>query len=115
MFDLAGEEIVEYRDSMRELGFKKAFSWSDPDKSVDSPWVWHDKTPFPWDRVIEAGAKDGQRHAHADHLISAAERVAQSRKMHRRKFDYDSALVKAGSVGRRMVDKIQRAIGELKR
>jgi len=116
VFDLSHEEVIEYRDSMSELGFKKAFSWAseDDDKVIDSPWIWHDKTPFPWDRVMAVG-RPGGRPASADHLLSAAERVARSRKMHRRGFDYDSALVKAGTAGRRIVDKIQRALGELRR
>lgn len=115
VFDLAETEVVEYRDAMSELGFKKAFSWDSDDKIIDSPWTWHDKTAFPWDRVIASGSKQGTRHASADQLLSAAERVARSRAMHRRQFDYDSALAKAGSVGRTIVDKVQRALGELRR
>lgn len=138
VFDFGGDEIVEYRDSMSEHGFKKAFSWKpddgpykpkrrrdakgkfakedDDDDDFATPWTWHDKTPFPWDDVIEKGARAGGRHAHADHLMTAAERVARSRSKHgmkRRTFDYDAALTKAGSVGRAIVDKVQRAIGEL--
>lgn len=118
VFDLGGDEAVEYRDSMSEKGFKKAFSRTDKkgkDDKYATPWTWHDKTPFPWDRVIEAGSRDGGRFASADSLMSAAERVARSRSMHRRKFDYDSALTKAGSVGSQIVNKLQRAIKELGR
>ena len=136
MFDLGENEITEYRDSMSEMGFKKSFSWTsevdtfvprsrddkgryikddDDDNKYATPWTWHDKTPFPWDAVIDLGAKPGQRYAHADMLESAAERVAQSRRLHRRKFNYDAALSRAGSAGRAIVDKIQRAVGELRR
>lgn len=112
MFDLTETEIVEYRDSMSELGFKKSFSW--PTDTGDK-WTWHDKTPFPWDVVIDLGAKDGRKFPHADALESAAERVARSRRLHKRTFNYDAALAKAGSAGRAIVDKIQRAVGELRR
>ena len=138
MFDLAETEIVEYRDSMSEMGFKKSFSWTaetddfaprkrddrgrfakdgddDDDNKFATPWTWHDKTPFPWDVVIELGGKDGRKFAHADHLESAAERVARSRNLHRRRFNYDGALARAGSAGKAIVDKIQRAVGELRR
>lgn len=114
VFDLS-DEIVEYRDAMSELGFKKAFSWTEDDKIIDSPWTWHDKTPFPWDTVIASGSRQGGRPASADHLMSAAEKVARSRDMHRRAFDYDSALMRAGATGRKIVDKVQRALGELRR
>lgn len=114
VFDLV-DEVIEYRDAMSELGFKKAFSWADADKIVDSPWIWHDKSPFPWDRVIASGSRQGGRHASADHLLTAAEKVAKHRGMHQRKFDYDSALAKAGNVGKSIVDKVQRALGELRR
>jgi len=108
------DEIIEYRDSMSVHGFKKAFSYdASDDDSIR--WTWHDKTPFPWDRVIEQGARAGGRHAHADHLMSAAERVAKSRSLHRRKFDYNSALTRAGSIGAAIVDKVQRAIRELRK
>jgi hypothetical protein len=120
VFDLADVEVIEYRDSMSELGFKKAFSYvADADDDDDdgddfaTPWTWHDKTPFPWDRVIAMGGRDGGRPASAEHVLNAAEKVARSRNMHRRKFNYDSALAKAGSLGGRIVGKIQRAIGEL--
>lgn len=118
VFDLAGPDPIEYRDSMHEGAFKKAFSWTDHDDDDDGdyalPWTWHDKTPFPWERVLESGIKAGARAPSADHIFSAAERVALSRKMKRRDFDYQSALTKAGNVGKTIVDKVQRAILELR-
>ena len=112
VFDLAaGPEVIEYRDSMSIKGFEIAFSW--PNK-LDEKWTWHDKTDFPWDKVIKAGAQSGGRHASADQLLSAAARVAKSRKMRGEAFDYNEAKSKAGDLGNAIIDKIQRAIEELR-
>lgn len=84
VFDMGSDDVVEYRDSMKEKDFKKHFSWNPKAKKKDLDaikWTWHDKTPFPWDRVIADGARDGVRHPHADNLLSAAEKVASSRKL----------------------------------
>lgn len=81
VFDIADEDNpLEYRDSMLVKDFKQAYSW-DPKKKDSIRWTWHDKTAFPWEKVIEIGAKDGVRYPSATQLISAAERVAQSRKL----------------------------------
>lgn len=69
---------IEYRDAMKEKDFKKTYSWKPGKKDK---WIWHDKTAFPWDKVIELGAKDGVRYPSADRLLSAAARVAESRNL----------------------------------
>ena len=73
MFDLDKDPIVEYRDAMSEKGFKERFSHPNTDKLE---WTWHDKTEFPWDRVMDdfpAGEKTS-----AVATLTAAARVAQS-------------------------------------
>jgi hypothetical protein len=67
---------VEYRDAMPEAGFKARFSWK-PGQPQGEKWTWHDKTPFPWDRVMR-DFPSGARRPSADEEMSAAERVAQS-------------------------------------
>jgi hypothetical protein len=59
IFDMAKEPPIEYRDAMPEVSFKKTFSW-DP-KSANEKWARHDKTPFPWEKIIDSGIKDGER------------------------------------------------------
>ena len=85
IFDMSDDDdIVEYRDSMKEKAFKKHFTWradADDDDLAQIKWTWHDKTPFPWDRVIAEGAKDGPRYTHADKQLSAAAKVARSREL----------------------------------
>ncbi len=81
MFDLKNH--TQYRDAMPEASFKRTFTW-DPSKTTSEKWTWHDKTPFPWDRVIRAGFRDGEDFPSADHLAAASERVQASRRRHRR-------------------------------
>lgn len=104
-------DIVEYRDAMKEKAFKKHFSWkpeADDDEELEGiKWTWHDKTPFPWDRVIAEGAKDGPRFTHADQLLSAAEKVARSRELRGVPLDVDS---KSHLVDKTQGKKIAKAI-----
>lgn len=106
MFDLLEDPIIEYRDAMAEGGFKKSFSW--PSDTGDK-WTWHDKTLFPWDRIMEK-TPPGSRYASADDQMTAAQRVARHRKLHGKRFDYSRVT----GVGARIRDKVQRAIGELR-
>lgn len=117
IFDMSQNPIVEYRDAMPEKGFKESFSFGNKNTKVDSGWVFHDKTPFPWDKVMSAGAKDGVRYASADAQLNAAQRVAESMKLRRNVFDENKwahLSEKVGRKGRMIIDKIQRAVGELR-
>lgn len=79
MFDLAKDPIIEYRDSMNLKAFEKSFTWNSSKKNkVAEKWVWHDKTPFPWNRIIKDGAQDGVKIASAAGMMTAAGRVAES-------------------------------------
>jgi len=74
VFDLAPDPPVEYRDAMPEKGFKTQYSWPN---AAGIQWTWHDKTPFPWDRVM-ASFPAGQKHVSAEAQMTAAQRVAES-------------------------------------
>lgn len=101
MFDAAFDPVVEYRDAMPEAEFKTVFSWKanrtavkgKPSDKVPATiqWTWHDKTEFPWDRVIKKGAKDGARFASAHDQLSDAQRVADSLKLRGQKFKTEQA------------------------
>ena len=75
VFDLSADPPLQYTDTMAEKAFKDRYSWPDS----DDRWTWHDKSPFPWSQVIDAGVQQGPGYATADHLETAAERVARSR------------------------------------
>jgi predicted transcriptional regulator len=116
IFDMEKAPVTEYRDSMAEGAFKKQYSHS-KDKKKDELWTWHDKTAFPWDRIIKAGAKDGVRHASADDLLTAAERVRRSREIHRGEpVDHEEVLARVDQLGEKaegILRRIQKAISEL--
>ena len=52
LYDLAQQPPVYYQDAMREDAFKKAFSYP-PVGSSPERWTWHDKTNFPWTKVMK--------------------------------------------------------------
>mgnify|MGYP001146765092 CR=1 FL=1 len=116
MFDVSTDPITEYRDAMPEAGFKKAFSVGGT--SSDLVWTWHDKSAFPWDRIISLGGRDGIRHSHADDLLTAAARVAKSREVRGAPIDADDYAhfeeVKRSKPARSIMTRIQRAISELR-
>jgi len=115
VFDMAEDPILEYRDAMPEKGFKEKFSYG---KDTTDLWTWHDKTPFPWDRVIKAGARSGQRVADVEEELNAAKRLARSRKLHGDEVEDDEYAhfeeVKRSKPARSIINRIQRAIGELR-
>lgn len=115
LYDVASNPIVQYTDAMPEEGFKTQFSW-DPKKKDSIKWTWHDKTGFPWDRVIKSGAKDGTNFASAQDQISAAARVALSMALRGKDVDPDTMKHLMESVtpsGRGIIDKLQAAIDGL--
>jgi hypothetical protein len=118
MFDTAANPIIEYRDAMPENGFKETFSWN-PKKGDSIRWTWHDKTPFPWERVIKDGARDGLHYASVTDQLSAAAKVARSLRIKSKvldpgQFDHLVDKVKKGTTSNRVMRAIQAAIKELK-
>lgn len=117
IFDMAKVPIVEYRDAMAEGGFKTTFSWNPASKKAQEKWVWHDKTAFPWDRIIKEGGKDGVKHASAEDQLNAAERVRRSREIHRgQPVDIEVARTRVDTLGRKakaILSKLQKAISQL--
>jgi len=81
IYDLAQNPPVYYVDAMAVGAFKKTYSY-DPNDLKKDRWTWHDKTPFPWDRVIKSGVNDGLHYTTADSLISAAQRIVRHRELH---------------------------------
>lgn len=115
MFDVSTTPITEYRDAMPGETFKKTFSWG----KTKEKWVWHNRTPFPFDKIIKMGAKDGVHFASVEDQLSAAERLAKSLKLRKQKFnpeefDHLTEKVKQGPTSNRVIRAIQAAINELK-
>lgn len=75
VFDL--QKGLEYRTAMPEDSFKKRFSWKAGDPK-SAKWTWHDKTDFPWDRIMEA-FPPGERPPFAEHTITQCKRFIPRR------------------------------------
>jgi len=73
VFDMTQDPPLEFRDAMPKDGFEEQFSWNDDDDSIK--WTWHDKTEFPWSRVM-GDFPPGTRSSSAMATLSAAQRVA---------------------------------------
>jgi hypothetical protein len=111
IFDMQEEPIIEYRDAMLEKDFKPQFSWN----GSNIKWTWHDKTPFPWDRIIKHGAKDGMKFPSAYAQLSAAARVAKSIKARGSIVDpTDYEHLTDSKKTKSIISKLQRAIDELR-
>lgn len=112
IFDVAQDPPVEYRDAMPESGFKSQFSFG----GKFGDWTWHDKTPFPWDRVMQ-NFPSGSRRPSADAEMSAARRVAESLKLRaerirERSSDLSPSIQRAAS---RVMQGIREAVQELRK
>lgn len=109
IFDV--QHDVEYRDAMPEAGFKTRFSWPTPD---DIEWVWHDKTPFPWSKVM-ADFPSGSRSPSAVATLTAAQKVAQSldlqaERVRERHEEVPTEQVAARSIMGRITDAVSRLL-----
>lgn len=116
MYDPSQTPILFFQDAMVEAGFKQKYSWDpkNPSKSFGK-WTWHDKTAFPWDKVIKA-ARPGLMHASAADQLSAAQKVAQAIGAAPAPVDpakIQHLVANLGPRGKFMMSKIQAAIDSL--
>lgn len=116
IFDLEKEPVVEYRDAMAEGAFKKSFSYDPNAKQKAERWTWHDKTPFPWDRIIDKGGRAGARYATAEDHLTAAERIKRSRELHRGEpvdvAELESRIDRLGDKAAGIIRRLQQAISK---
>lgn len=111
LYDLAQSPIVYYQDAMRELDFMKAFSFP-PTGNSEIKWTWHDKTPFPWNKVMSNFSKPVPIHANVKDHLSAAEKVAESLKLRARQVveeDLSSNVETIRNKTRPIMERLERA------
>lgn len=112
LYDVAQTPPVYYQDAMREDAFKKSFS-APPVGASKEDWTWHDKTPFPWARVMKTFDKPVPTPADVHDTLSAAARVAESLRLRAQKVSQEAVGAQAEQVvtkGRAIVDRIARGI-----
>jgi hypothetical protein len=112
LYDLDQQPPVYYQDAMREDAFKTQFSFPPVGKSPEK-WTWHDKTPFPWTRVMKTFDKPRPVHADIHDTLTAAARVAQSLRLRAQKLAEENIGPRAEQVvrkGRGVMERIERAL-----
>ncbi len=115
VFDMAADPPLEYKDTMAEKAFKKQYSW-DKKKSKKDKWTWHDKSRFPWDKVMSSDIQQGVGYVSADDFETAAGRVAKSRKLRGTELDDDDTEQMAAKFGEMSLgDKIGSIVTDLQK
>lgn len=112
LYDLDQDPPVYYQDAMVEDAFKTSFSFPPVGSSPDK-WTWHDKTPFPWSRVMKTFDKPRPTHADVHETLSTAARVAQSLRLRAQKITEEELGPRAEQVrrkGRSIMERIERAL-----
>lgn len=112
LYDLAQVPPVYYQDAMREAAFKTTFSFPPVGKSKEK-WTWHDKTAFPWDRVMKTFDKPRPVNADVHDTLSAAARVAESLRLRAKEVlaaDVEPNTEKTEPKGKGIISRIQRAL-----
>jgi len=112
LYDVAQSPPVYYQDAMREKAFKDAFSYPPTGKSKEK-WTWHDKTPFPWSRVMTTFDKPRPMYADVEETLSAAARVAQSLRLRAQRLqeaDVENKTDQVRSKGRSILERFEKAL-----
>lgn len=118
VYNVAVTPPIKYASAMYEGAFKKEFSYGGKyNKKGD--YTWHDKTGFPWDRVMGEFA-DGPGYTSAFDQLNAAEQLRHALDIHGGQ-RVSKEEVQSRTEDRRwrrvrgIVDKLQRAIDRLPR
>lgn len=114
-----GDKPIYYPDAMEKKEFEKFFSLNVGGKTAKGAkkerWTWHDKTPFPWERVI--GKVDQMpRYADVRDELSAAERVAKSLNLRARELSEEELTPRAAqarSRGIAVFERLMEALGNI--
>jgi len=100
MFDL--ETNSEYKSSMLRAEFDRKFSVGD--SLIENViWEWHDKSPFPWHKILKRGksellASDRPMKTHSIVPTTAAKRVANAIDVEARRLDAETVKKSANGM-----------------
>jgi hypothetical protein len=113
IFDVGEDPPTKYIDTRPERQFKQTFSWKGDKSSIR--WTWHDKTPFPFDRVL--GAFKPSEIKTAQDVIKEADRVKRTKRKVSKRSRNATALMKQedASAARRVAASLKLRGSRLKR
>lgn len=103
IYDVAQDPPTYYQDAMSKDDFEQAYSRPPTGKS-DVEWTWHDKTEFPWSRVMQILDRPRPVAADVRDTLSAAAAVADSLRLRAHK------MSKATVAGEEQLKKVGQAI-----
>jgi len=112
LYDVSADPVMNYQDAMRESAFKTKFSFPPIGMSAEK-WTWHDKTPFPWDRVMKFMSSPAPRHSDVHDQLSAAARVAESLRLKGKELKEDAVehmTERTAKRGVAIMERLQRAL-----
>ena len=123
IYDFADEKMpVFYQQALALKDFEKTFSY-DPKKidKINMKWTWHDKTPFPWEKIMQIIQKPVPVPANVEDTISAAKRIAESLKARVAMVLTEDHILekqglsarKGGRTSRTIIDRLKGAMAEL--
>lgn len=85
MYDLGDTQTpVFYPHALALTDFEDTFSYNPKKKKkdiADIKWTHHDKTPFPWDKVMKVFSTPVPQNTEVANVLSAASRIAKSLKL----------------------------------
>lgn len=109
LYDRAHDPVVYYQDAMRKADFETQFSYP-PVGASDVKWTWHDKTPFPWGRVMQVVQNPAPQHADVQTFLSAAGRVAEALKLRSKQYADAGQTEQVRSKGRTLLERFNAAL-----
>ena len=115
IYDLGTTPVMFYQDAMLESEFKTEFSFPPVGKSKVR-WTWHDKTAFPWDRVMKRFSTPVPVHADVDEQLSAAQQVAADLKLRGRALEEEEVTPHVEQRRRRgyaIMDRLMESLGRI--
>ena len=98
---------IEYRDSMHPDLFKRSYTFRSGEAVANELWTWHDKTKFPFERIME----NKKFALTIEDKITAAIRVAEALKLESTQLRADRRRF-SSVMG--MIDKLQSALSRLR-
>jgi len=116
LYDLSETPIIFYQDAMLAKDFKDFFSVP-PFGTSDVTWTWHDKTNFPFDRVMKRFSSKTSHHADVQDQLSIVQKIAQ--KLHMTgsrlaKEELTAQVEQQRSRGEAIIEVIGEALGKIK-
>ncbi len=116
LYDLDENPIIFYQNAMIESEFKDFFSVP-PVGTSEVEWTWHDKTDFPFDRVMKRFSSKASYHADVQEQMSAAKRINAKLKMKAQRLteaDVSAQMDQERGRGLAIIDAIGNALSKIR-